>query len=248
MTAWASLSSASPSHGRTLSQNWSLAPKRLGSAERVYTEPDDAIVILSPHEPGSPPKLHWIHWGADHLIVPACVLSHFSRVWLFVTLRTGAWQAPLSRLFSRLEYWSGLPCPPPGDLPQPVIKPSSPVFCIAGRFFTAEPSEKPDHLMPLLIRINSLKVAMTMKTGRQNSILPVLSPIRAQKKFYQLFLCNASSPVKPLEFSQEAIWAQQTLRAWQAMDWSFWLPPAFHHDGDHLTVPLSQMPLNPSWQ
>ena len=79
------------------------------------------------------------------------------------------------------------------------------VFCIAGRFFTAEPSEKPDHLMPLLIRINSLKVAMTTKTGRQNSILPVLSPIRAQNECYQLFLCNASSPAKPLEFSQEAI-------------------------------------------
>ena len=67
------------------------------------------------------------------------------------------------------------------------------VFCIAGRFFIAEPSEKPNDFMPLLIRINSLKVAMTMKIGRQNSILPVLSPIRAQKKCYQLFLCNASS-------------------------------------------------------
>ena len=48
----------------------------------------------------------------------ACVLSRFSRVQLFVILwRT--LQALLSMGFSRQEYWSGLPCPPPGDLPNP---------------------------------------------------------------------------------------------------------------------------------
>ena len=50
------------------------------------------------------------------------VLSHlapscFSHVQLFVTLWTVAFQAPLSRGFSRKEYWSRLPCPSPGDLP-----------------------------------------------------------------------------------------------------------------------------------
>ena len=39
-----------------------------------------------------------------------------------MTLWTGAHQAPLSVGFSRQEYWSGLPCPPPGDLPDPGIK------------------------------------------------------------------------------------------------------------------------------
>ena len=43
-------------------------------------------------------------------------------------------QAPLSMEFSRQEYWSGLPCPPPWDLPNLGIKPTSPV--LAGRFFT----------------------------------------------------------------------------------------------------------------
>ena len=38
-----------------------------------------------------------------------------------------ACQAPLSMGFSKQEYWSGLPCPPPGDLPDPVIQPMSPV-------------------------------------------------------------------------------------------------------------------------
>ena len=44
-----------------------------------------------------------------------CVLNNFSCVWLFVTLWTVACQALLSKEFSRQEYWSGLPCPPPGD-------------------------------------------------------------------------------------------------------------------------------------
>ena len=50
-----------------------------------------------------------------------------SRVRLFETLRTIARQASLSMGFSRQEYWSGLPCPPPGDLPYPGIEPVSPV-------------------------------------------------------------------------------------------------------------------------
>ena len=49
----------------------------------------------------------------------ACVLSHFSCIWFCVTLWTIACQAPLSLRFSRQEYWSRLPCPPPGDLPNP---------------------------------------------------------------------------------------------------------------------------------
>ena len=56
--------------------------------------------------------------------VCACVqlLSH---VWLFGTLWTVACQAPLSLGFSRQEYWSGLPCPSPGDLSDAEIKPAS---------------------------------------------------------------------------------------------------------------------------
>ena len=53
------------------------------------------------------------------------MLSHFSRVRLFVTLWIAARQAPLSMGFFRQEYWSGLPCPPPGDLPDSEIKPTS---------------------------------------------------------------------------------------------------------------------------
>ena len=53
-------------------------------------------------------------------------------------------QAPLLMGFPRQEYWSGLPCPPPGDFPNPGIEPMSPeATCIAGRIFTAEPPGKP---------------------------------------------------------------------------------------------------------
>ena len=54
-----------------------------------------------------------------------CVLNCFSRVWLFVTPWTAARQVLLSREFSRQENWSGLPCLPPGDLPNPGIKSTS---------------------------------------------------------------------------------------------------------------------------
>ena len=48
-------------------------------------------------------------------ITTITVLSHISRVQVFGTLWTIACQAPLSLGLSRQEYWSGLPCPPPGD-------------------------------------------------------------------------------------------------------------------------------------
>ena len=67
----------------------------------------------------------------------SCVLCHFSRVRLFATLWTIAHQAPPSMGFSRQEYWSGLPFPCPGDLPDPGIEPTSPVFLAwAGGFLT----------------------------------------------------------------------------------------------------------------
>ena len=58
------------------------------------------------------------------------MLSRFRRVWLSATLHSVAHQAPLSLGFSRQEFWSGLPCPLSGDLPDPGIKPASHVSCI----------------------------------------------------------------------------------------------------------------------
>ena len=58
--------------------------------------------------------------------------------------RTVVCQALLFMGLSRQEYWSRLPCPPPGDFSNPGIKPISPESsALAGRFFTTEPPEKP---------------------------------------------------------------------------------------------------------
>ena len=67
-----------------------------------------------------------------------CGLSH---VQLFVTPWTAACQDPLSMEFSSQDYWSGLPLPTPGDLPDPGIKPESPA--LVGGFFTTEAPVKP---------------------------------------------------------------------------------------------------------
>ena len=57
--------------------------------------------------------------GSYCLLLLARVLTHFTCVQLFETLRTVARQAPLSMGFSRQDHWSGLPGPPPEDLPDP---------------------------------------------------------------------------------------------------------------------------------
>jgi len=69
-----------------------------------------------------------------YIIIVCAVLSC---VQLFATLWTVAHQAPLSMGFSRQEYWRGLPCRPPGDLPDPGINPVSLMsLALAGGFFT----------------------------------------------------------------------------------------------------------------
>ena len=73
--------------------------------------------------------LHWNHEeaknGESQVKMGLLLLSHFSRVQLFETSWIVAHQAPLSRGFSRQEYWSGFPCPAPGELPNPGIKSTS---------------------------------------------------------------------------------------------------------------------------
>ena len=80
--------------------------------------------------------------------VPAQPLSC---VGSFATPWTVANQAPLSMGFFRQEYWSGLPCPPSGDLPYPGMETTSPVsLALAGGFFTTKAPRKPYHNTYLL--------------------------------------------------------------------------------------------------
>ena len=67
-------------------------------------------------------------------------VKSLSRVQLFVTLWTIAYQAPLSMGFSRQDYWSGLPFPSPGDLPNPGIEPGS--LALQADALTSEPPGK----------------------------------------------------------------------------------------------------------
>ena len=62
-------------------------------------------------------------YGISILFIFESESQSLSRVWLFVTPWTVAHQAPLSMEFSRQEYWSGLPFPSPGDLPNSGIEP-----------------------------------------------------------------------------------------------------------------------------
>ena len=79
------------------------------------------------------------------------VVQLLSCVQLFTTPWSVARQAPLSMGFPRQEYWSGLPFPPPGDLPDPGIEPVSPAR--ADRCFTTESPGKPsEKLMRLQIK------------------------------------------------------------------------------------------------
>ena len=72
-----------------------------------------------------------------------CVLSRFSHAQLFVTLWTVAHAVPLSMGFFRQEYWSELPCPPPGDLPDSGMELTSVTSsALAGGFFTSRATWK----------------------------------------------------------------------------------------------------------
>ena len=70
-----------------------------------------------------------------------CCAWSLSRVQLFATLWTVAHQAPLSMGILLIEYWSELPCPPPGDLPNPKIEPRSLAFQVD--YLPSEPPGKP---------------------------------------------------------------------------------------------------------
>ena len=72
-----------------------------------------------------------------------CALSCFIPVQVFATLWTAVPQAPLSMGFSRQDYWSGLPCPLPGDLPDLRVEPASLMLALASMSLPLVPAGKP---------------------------------------------------------------------------------------------------------
>ena len=89
-----------------------------------------------PRSPPSVPSFLFITLEWNSPVHLPCMLSRFSHVWCFETPGAVAHQTPLCLGFTRQEYWSGLPCPPPGDLHGPGIEPESLRYAVASGFFT----------------------------------------------------------------------------------------------------------------
>ena len=87
------------------------------------------------------------------LIKYMCVKSLFVSISLWHYIWTVAHQAPLSMGFSRQEYWSGLPRPPPGDLPNPGIEPIS--LASPASLPLAPPGKSRTHYLPFSFEIMS---------------------------------------------------------------------------------------------
>ena len=135
---------------------------------------------------GTPPKAICLLSGWECKLTSVCyVLSLFSRVWLCATLWTIACQAPLSTGFSRQEYWSGLPCPSSGDIPNPGIKPRSLI------------------LLHWVIKKERqgwgqtqgwLEVGIHQSTGISFNLLPILLPSFLSAYWLALFYLHIISP------------------------------------------------------
>ena len=124
-----------------------------------------------------------------------CMHTKSSHVLLFATSWTVACQAPLSMGFSRQEYSSGLPFPPPGDLPDPGIKPTSLApSAFAGRFFTTEPPQKPTReICRLLTELTCQLVTGSLVCGTKELLchLQILLALLTQY-WNALFQCISS--------------------------------------------------------
>ena len=119
------------------------------------------------------------------LLFHACLLSHFSHIQLFETLWNVAHQALLSVGFSRQEYWSGLPCPAPGYIPDPGVEPASLMLpALQADSLPTEPWGKPMHAYTCIyMQTQSLQSSLTFYDSMDCS-LPDCS------------LCPWNSPVK----------------------------------------------------
>ena len=103
-------------------------------------------------------------WLSAHALPLRVCCAKLLQLRLFATLWTVACQAPLSMGFSRQESWSGLPGPPPGDLPNPGIEPESPVSpALADGFFTASATWE-----ACITPVTRLKLNTTVETIQSN--------------------------------------------------------------------------------
>ena len=108
-----------------------LERSRVGTQRTVPAEPSLPAILadIAGMQQSCPGSCTSVHLPAECHCGPLSMPSHamLSCIRLFVTLWTVACQFPLSMGFSRQEYWSGFPCPLPGDVSYPRIEPTFPV-------------------------------------------------------------------------------------------------------------------------
>ena len=115
--------------------------------------------------------------------------SCFSHVRLFETLWIIAHQAPLSMGVSRQEYWSELPCPPPGDLPDPGIEPKSLKSpALAGRFFTTSATWK-HQKYPGRAELGHVLITQSLHSEPRVPTQSLLLPVTSWLLALCLYLC-----------------------------------------------------------
>ena len=130
-----------------------------------------------------------------------CILNHFSCVWLFATLCTVVHQAPLSMGFSRQEYWSGLPFPPPGDLPIPGIEPVSYVTCIGKQVVVFFFNNQWCHLESPIVKVYNINMNVIDYTDSHFSLVPnIYMTFKLGYREYYYFRDNILAPICILIF------------------------------------------------
>ena len=120
-------------------------------------------------------------------------VKSLSRVQFFLTPWTVAHQAPPSMEFSRQEYWSGLPFPSPGDLPDPGIEPRSPT--LQADALTSEPPGKPTIHCKQLLNKEMLLLLMIL----------VLHPCFSKSSFFENTFLHHFQLLKPSPLVQAQV-------------------------------------------
>ena len=119
-----------------------------------------------------------------------------SHVWLFATLWTAARQPPLSLGFFRQEYWSGLPCRSPGNLPNPGIKPASRTSpALTGIFFTTSATWEA-HLF-ISDQIRSVAQSCPTLCDPMNRSTPGLPVHHQSPEFTETHIHRVSDAIQP---------------------------------------------------
>ena len=150
---------------------------------------------------------------------------------------TVAHQAPLSLGFPRQEYWSGLPCPPPGDLPDPGIEPSSHTSpALAGGFFTTSTTWKPSNILLAFIQVTVNISRIGIITVIKVNILLCLMFVAEWKGREKNLPAFSAAEIRwRLQFSQLSLLCVDEKR--DGSDWGFWglrclLPSMISHLGE----------------